>query len=321
MRKKIKLMNSLLLTFLLTFFLCGCDHTSGSSETRKIVIAYQYGTAYTPLIIMQKQQLIEKYYPNVEIEWQVLNSGSAITEGLASGSIDVAALGVPPAIIGITQGAPYKIYSNISSQPHALTTNDPNIKSLADITPEDKIAAVNIGSFQHIMLAMLAEKELGDAHALDNNIVAMSHPDGMQALLSHSVSCHQTSSPYSILELQEEDIYLVSDMTEVYPINSPFIVSVASEKVYEDTELYEALLKATNEAIDFVNENKEETAALVCEDLGLTEKETLEYLNTDGSSFNSELHGLMDIVDFMGRAEFIKNTPSDISEIAYDNEK
>lgn len=321
MRKKLKLITALCLTFLLTVSLWGCGSPSGSSETRKIVIAYQYGAAYTPFIIMQKQQLIEKYAPNVEIEWQVLNSGSAITEGLAAGSIDIAALGVPPAITGITQGAPYKIYTNISSQPHALTTNDPNIKSLADITSEDKIAAVNIGSTQHIMLAMLAEKELGDAHALDQNIVAMSNPDGMQALLSGAVSCHQTSSPYSILELEEEGIYLVSDMTAVYPFNSPFIVGVASQEVYEDTELYEAILKATNEAIDFVNENKEETAALVCEDLGLTKEETLEYLNAEGSDFSSQLHGLMDIVDFMGRAEFIKNTPSDISEIAYENEE
>ena len=43
---------------------------------------------------------------------------------------------------------------------------------------------------------MLAKEELGDAHALDNNLVAMSHPDGMTALMSGSVACQLTTAPY-----------------------------------------------------------------------------------------------------------------------------
>ena len=145
----------ILLAAILALSLCACN-SSDAGEKTKIVIAYQYGTAYTPYMIMKQQKLIEKHNPALEVEWKILNSGAAITEGLTAGSIDVAAMGIPPCITGIAKGAPFKIYSGLSAQPLGLLTNNPSIKTLSDITPEDKIATVNIGSIQHIVLAMLA---------------------------------------------------------------------------------------------------------------------------------------------------------------------
>ena len=66
-----------------------------------------------------------------------------------------------------------------------------------------------IGSIQHILLAMAAKEQLGDAHALDNNIAAMAHPDGMTALLSGSVKCQLTTSPFVFKEAEKEDMMLL----------------------------------------------------------------------------------------------------------------
>lgn len=308
---------AIFLSIIMIIPLSGC--TAGSQDnTASITIAYQYGTGYTPFLIMKEQKLIEKYADGIEVKWQVLNSGSAITEGLTAGSIDVAGIGVAPAVTGISKGAPFSIYSGISSQSQGLLTNNPQIHSLSDITSEDKIAVVNIGSIQHILLAMLAEKELGDPHALDNNIVAMSHPDGMQALLSNSVSCHQTSAPYTIQEKNTDGIYLISDMTEVYPVDAPFIVGVTSNAVHDNKPIYDAIVKATKEAIDYANQNKENTAALICKDLGLSQDETLTYLSDDSSLFHDDITGITDIVAFMEKNGFIEQAPS-LPELCYKN--
>ena len=175
---------------------CGGGDETADGKT-KLTIAHQYGIAYAPLEVMKQQKLIEKHYDGVEVEWSTLNSGSAINEGFLSGDIDVGAMGVAPAITGVTSGVPYKICSNMSAQPHKIMTNNPNIKSLKDITDE-KIALVNIGSIQHILLAMAAKEQLGDAHALDENIAAMAHPDGMSSfcLLYTSVCCPRRESFY-----------------------------------------------------------------------------------------------------------------------------
>ena len=169
--KKIRKALALLLAAVMIAGLSSCGGSDDESGT-KLKIVQQYGMAYAPFKIMQEKKLIEKYYDGAEIEWSVLNSGQAINEGFASGDVDIGAMGLAPVITGVTSGVPYKICSNISAQPNRLMTNSKKVKTLKNIGKK-KIALVNIGSIQHIILAMAAEKELGDAHALDHNIVAM----------------------------------------------------------------------------------------------------------------------------------------------------
>ena len=133
-------------------------------------------------------------------------------------------MGLAPVITGVTSGVPYKICSNISAQPNRLMTNSKKVKTLKNIGKK-KIALVNIGSIQHIILAMAAEKELGDAHALDHNIVAMSHPDGMSALLSGSVECQLTTSPYVYKEATDDSIHEVEGVADAWPDGNSFIVA------------------------------------------------------------------------------------------------
>lgn len=311
----------ILLSFvcILSLTSCGNQEDAQKKEKKKLTIAYQYGMSYTPMLVMKDQGLIEKHYDGeLEIEWLTLNSGSAINEGVTAGDIDVAAIGIGPFITGVTAGIPYKMYSNISAQPHGLVTNDPSIQSLEDITPDKKIALVNIGSFQHIVLAMLAEQELGDAHALDNNLVAMSHPDGMAALLSGSVDCQLTTSPYLYKELETGGIYEINDTREVWPAGSSFIVGLASDKLYkEDKELFEAVKAATGEAMDYINNNKEEVAKLLAPSEKVSEEVILEWLSDPGCVFSTKEAGVLKMAEFMERAGFIEKAPDSIDEISY----
>ena len=249
---------------------------------------------------------MEKYYDGAEVEYSILNSGSAINEGVVSGDVDIGAMGVGPAITGVTSGVPYKIAANVSAQPHKIMTNDENIQSLSDITDE-KIALVNIGSIQHVLLAMAAEAELGDAHALDNNIVAMSHPDGMSSLLSGSVECQLTTSPYVYKEAAEEGIHEVEGLESVWPDGNSFIVMMASTDLYEkNPELYQAVVSALEEAITWINENKEEAAEMLCEAEDVDAQTMLEWLNDPACVYSTETKGVMDMAEFMSENDFLE---------------
>lgn len=148
------------LSVIMAVSLSACGGGDSSEGGEQITVAHQYGMAYAPFEVMKEQKLIEKYYDGVEVEWATLNSGSAINEGFASGDVDVGGMGVAPAITGVTSGVPYKIAANMSAQPHKIMSNDDSINSLADIGSDDRIALVNIGSIQHILLAMASEAEL-----------------------------------------------------------------------------------------------------------------------------------------------------------------
>ena len=310
---------SLIAVVAVCFTACGSGDSS-ESGTKTLTIAHQYGMAYAPFEVMKEQKLIEKYYDGVEVEWSTLNSGSAINEGFASGDIDVGGMGVAPAITGVTSGVPYKIASNMSAQPHRIMTNDDSIQTLSDITDE-KIALVNIGSIQHVLLAMAAEEQLGDAHALDNNIVAMAHPDGMSSLLSGSVECHLTTSPYVYKEAAEEGIHEVEALESVWPDGNSFILMMASTDLYEnDPELYQAVLSALEEAITWINENKEEAAEMLCEADDEDAATMLEWLHEPACVYSTETKGVMDMANFMAENDFLENEgPSSMSDLAFDN--
>ncbi|MDO4177180.1 MAG: ABC transporter substrate-binding protein [Bacillota bacterium] len=315
------------------FMVTGCGGSDGEAAdgTKTLNIMQQYGLAYAPFVVMEEQGLIEKAYEEatgetVEVNYATLNSGSTINESFASGEVQVGAMGVAPAVTGVQTGVGYKICSNMSAQPHKLMTQpDSGIKSLKDFKAEDKIALVNIGSIQHILLAMACEEQLGDAHALDANISASAHPDGMAALENGQVSAQLTTSPYTFME-EEEGMVEVDAIKSVWPEGNSFIVAVASEELYnDDPELYAAVVQAISEAIDFINENPEDAAELLaeCDDSIDQDADTiLEWLNDPACSYSTELKGVMDMANFMAANGFLEvDGPSDISDLVFDGVK
>lgn len=224
--------------------MAGCGSKGVQKDT--LNIAYQYGLAYAPLVIAQKQNLIEHAYKektgkDVEVVWTQMSSGADINTGIASGNINVGFMGIGPAITGVSKQVGYKIFTNLSGQEHCLMVNDKNIQGFDDLIGSDhQIAVVNIGSFQHMILAKALAESGYDPHALDQNLIAMKHPDGMASLETKSVSGHVTTNPYIYKERENEELHEIDAVNAVYPKENSFIVGVASEQLYEENqELYE----------------------------------------------------------------------------------
>lgn len=289
-------------------------------------IAYQYGLGHTPAVIAMEKGLIEKAYEeatgrNVKITWNQMSSGADINTGIASGSLQVGFMGVGPAVTGVTKDVGYKIFTNIANQEHCLMTNNENIKSLDDLVgSENQIALVNVGSIQHIILAKALDESGLDPHALDSNIVAMKHPDGMVALESGNVSCHLTSSPYIYMERGNKDLHEIQEVSKAWTVDNSFIVGVASNKLYEDDrELYQALCDGIQAAVDDINQNMEETAKITYEQDGNTLEEELEYLKK--GKYTTETNGIFELAAFMADHAFIDKKPESYADLVFDNVK
>jgi len=314
---------ALITAFGMCMAMTGCgDSSSGDGDVAKITIVQQYGMAYAPLKVIEQKGLVEENYDgDVEVNFQTLNSGASINDAFVAGDVDVGLMGVAPAITGsLNEGVPYKICTNISAQPHKLMTNDSSIKTLKDIGESDQIALVNIGSIQHILLAMAAKEQLGDAHALDNNIAAMAHPDGMTALLNGSVKCQLTTSPFVFKEAAEPGISEVEAIESVWPEGNSFIVAVASTDLYENNpDLYNAVLAAFDDAIAFINEDPEAAAEMLCVDEDVDAETYLEWLNDPACSYSTELKGVSTMAKFMTEEGFLEDVEfNDISELVYE---
>lgn len=299
---------------------------SGTEEAEVLNIAYQYGLAYAPLIVMQKQELIEKYYEeatgkSVTVNWNQMNAGADINTGIASGDIDAGFMGVAPALTGISKKANYKIFTNLSGQEHGMMTNKEDIKTLEDLVESDEqIALVNIGSIQHIILARALVENGLDAHALDAQLVAMKHPDGMTSLTSGNIACHLTTNPYIYKEREAGNLSEISEISDTWTNENSFIVGVASTSLHDEkAELYDALSKAVEEAVSYINEDMEAAAKLTYELDGNTEEDELKYMEL--GSYSVETKGVFELAKFMAENNFIESAPESYEELVYDNVK
>ena len=305
-----KLFIYLLAVTLTLLLMLGCGEKAREKNT--LTIAHQYGACYLPIYVMQEQKLLEQAVGSkVVVKYLLLASGSAINEAVIAGNVDIACIGSPPFFIGLEKGVPYKIAANSGAQPIGLNVNNPEVRTLADLKPNSKIAAPSPGSIQHIVLCMAAEKELGDPKALDSMIIAMAHPEAAQALISGTIDGHLASTPLIFSELNYENIHALPSVLTAVPAGTSIAVSAVTEKLYKDhRELYDAFVKAIKHATDFINSNPSEAAAILAKHTGEDQANVEEYLQHERSVFSYIPQGVEDVGVFMARINLLKSAPT-----------
>lgn len=283
-----------------------------------IGIAEQYGIAYAPLQVMKEQKLIEKRLPGVTVNWKQFGGPTGIRESMMNREIDFGFMGIAPVLIGIDNGMPWRYAAGISSNEVAIVTKNP-ISSLKDLTPKDRIAILSPACTQHVLLCMLAEEQLGDAHALDHQLVSMSHPDSANSLLSGTeITAHVATPPYITQELNG-GMHVMVTGEDIMGRSFTFISGVAMETFHDGhRDYYDAVIDALEEAIAYINENKEEAAALLAPVYGITEDELLSQMNRGGTIYSSALSGVGEFSDRMAEMGFIK-TSLPMEQIVFDN--
>ena len=266
-------------------------------------LAQQYGMQYAPVYVAQELKLIEKHLPGVTLEWTKLGGGSAINEALIAGKLDVGFMGIPPALIAIDKGVDYRLAAGICVPPAELMVRADAADLLSALGPEDKIAVPGVGSIQHIMLSIAAEKELGNAKAFDNAIVAMANPDAYTALTSGTdIVGHFASMPYIDLETAAGMVSLLSA-----PVKAS-IVCVTTKALHENAEVEAALLGAINEAIDLINAGDPAAMKIIAATEKITQEQSAKYATWPGTIYALDVYGVQTLSDFMRKNGYIQNT-------------
>lgn len=310
----------LIIVLLISFIAAGCANTANTAEAT-INIAEQYGLAYAPLQIAKELKLIEKNLPGVKINWKQLGNTAAIREAMLANEIDAGFMAIPPFLIGWDKGMDWKIACGLSSSPVALVTNRKEIKSIRDFSEKDRIALPQPGSVQHILLSMACERELGDSKKLDNLLVTLAHPDGMNALLSkQDITAHFTTPPYLMKELETPGMYEILNGKQALGEEFTFIVGVTTGKFHDNSpQEYKALLKAINEAMKFMESNREETLEILSRQYEMSMEEVARNLDMEGTEYSISIKGIDAFAGFMERNGYIAKAPKNVEEIVWDD--
>ncbi len=278
---------SLLLAATLLFSACGSD------KKTTLTIAEQYGIAYAPVQVMKEESLLEAALPGVTVEWVQLGGPTAIREGMLAGKIDVGFVGIGPMLIGVDTGMAWKTFTALSFNEVSFITNRDDIHSLADIGPDDRIAVISPGCTQHVLLCMAAEQQFQDPDRFDRQLVSLSHPDAMSAMLAGGeIVLHITTPPYADLELQN-GMHKILTGQDVMGGPFTFICGVANTKLYDDNrEIYDALQASMTTAMDMINADLYAAAERLASVYGVDADMLYTMMQYNGSIYQQALTGI-----------------------------
>src|ERR1700674_2434947 len=199
---------------------------AAAAESSEFHIARQPGIVYLQPVLMEENKLIEKHTAalglnDLKVRWSIITSGGVMTEALISGSIDMAVTGLSNMLLlwDKTKGG-VKTVAGVAGTPFLLLTRNPNVKTIKDFGPDDRIAVPTIrASMQAMLLGMALEQAYGPGQhgKLDVNQVQIGHPDALQALLNprHEINSHFSIPPYQEIALRPPAVHAVANSIDI----------------------------------------------------------------------------------------------------------
>ena len=301
----------------------------------RIRISEQYGVTYLLLNIAQDQKLIEKHGKqqgvDIKVEWTQLSGGPAINDALLSGGIDIASAGVGPllTIWDRTNGKQnVKGVASLGNFPYYLVSNNPKVKTLADLTAKDRIGLPATGvSVQARILQMAAAKQWGDKEfkRLDQYTQTLPHPDAAAAVIAGGteINAHFGSSPYQEQELaQNPNARIVLNSYDVLGGPSSSTVLYATEKFRsENPKTYRAFTAALAEAAQYATANPEGAADayLRVSKSTVDRAQLLKIVKNPQVQFKVAPQNTFALAQFLHRVGVLKNQPASWRDYFFDD--
>ena len=202
------------------------------------------GIGFLPLTVMEEKKLVEaeaqKMGITLKAEYILLGGPAVVNDMLLSGASHFAPAG-PPAFITIwdrtASNMKVKGVAAMTSIPMYLNTKAPHLKSLKDLTPNDKIAVTAVKvSIPAIIMQMQAIKEGGKADyaRYDPYTVSLQHPEGVVALLSgkSEMTAHFTSPPFHQRERRDPAVRTITTSNQIMGAPSTFTMLYAPTKFH-----------------------------------------------------------------------------------------
>lgn len=245
------------------------------AEVGEIRISRQPGIIYLAVIVMEQSKLIEKHaaangVPGLAAKYAVFNGGGVGMDALLSGNIDIVTTGVSNMLLlwDRTKGG-VKGYASSSATPMWLMSNNPNVKSLSDLGPTDKIAVPTVKiSTQAILLQIAARKLYGDANYdhFDGMEITLGHPDAAAALTSGgggALTGHFSGAPFQQAEAANPNLHVVTTSTDIMggPVSNA--VYFGTQKFHDaNPAVVKTFLGAAAEAAKFIVDHPREACAM-----------------------------------------------------------
>lgn len=263
------------------------------------------------------------------VEWSRLSGGSAVNEALLSGAVDVAHLGVGLTVLlwDRTLGRQnFRAFSALGTMPQYLLSNRPEVRSIRDLTEQDRIAVVSTASQQARTLQLAASQTFGSANfnRFDKQLVTMPHTEAVAALDSGKggITAHFSNAPFQYQQVKNKQVHVILNSYDVLGGPSSSVLAVTSEKFRrEQPGTYRALQRGLAQASQLIAQNPREAAEiyLAAEQSNAPLADVLAFLQDPEIDYSVTPRNTERLAKFLHEAKVLKNQPRSWKDYFFDD--
>ena len=310
-----------------------CLPAPARAEIGEVKLAFQFGSNYLPLLVMENQKLVEKQLAekglkDTKVGWIKLANPGAIIDAYLVGQIHFSGQGVPSTALiwdKTRNGIGAKAVAAMSESNIYLNTRNPNVKSLRDLSEKDRIAIPSLkSSAQAVFLMMAAEKEwgVGQWGKLDSFVISLPHPDALAAMTNpgHEVNAHAATQPFHKMEIKA-GARTIATFAEAAGGPATGLNFVSTQKFRdENPKTYAAVAAAYDKAIDWINADlRRATKAYmtISQEKKLTEDDMFAIIGDPDYKYTKIPHKIGRMTDVLHRAGVIKTKPASWKDLYF----
>ncbi|MBY6266010.1 twin-arginine translocation signal domain-containing protein [Azospirillum sp. 412522] len=238
-------------------------------------------------------------------------SGPAMIQALASGTLDVAYVGIGPAMIARSKGVKLKVVAANVIDQVALIGRGPLAKAMAGAaSPAEGVKAFRAANGRRPKIGSLPAGSVPDtvlrywmaevAHVAsdDVEIVGMGEQPLQQALLTGAIDGASILEPIlTLVQSRLQDAAIVAKAGSMFPKQPGAVLAVTEEAIARNRDAVAALVKLHIRATAFAKSNPDRTAELVTDIIGkgLVERDVMRAaLTSDATTFVDDPRVILD---------------------------
>ena len=306
-----------------------CATAAPARAQDQVRIGLGFGLAFLPLYICQDLKLVEKrakeLHLDVKASYQRFVGAGPMQDAIASGAIDTGPYGTAPLLAAWEKAkdTPAQILavSGITTMPLTLVSNRPNVATIADFQPTDRIAMPSLTAPQMYLLQMQSEQIFKAYDKLQDQVVAMPPSEAVTALVDGSgvVTAYFASPPYTQLALRDAKVHRVLSSIDVTNGKASFLIMGATRAYIEaHPQMPEAIGKAMEDAARIIRNDPRRAAQIYLThepSMSLSGPLIEAVLREIKDEFGSSVYGVQAFADFMGRHGELKTPPKSWKDI------
>lgn len=236
---------------------------SSGNDDGVVTIGYMPSDHHAALFIADAQGQFEKN--GIKTKLVQFNNGGDIMLAMASGDLDMAYVGITPALSSISKGVPVKVVSSVQNEGSGIVVDSSSdINSVSDLKGK-KISTPGESSIQYLLLAYALKK--AGLNKDDASISSMKVASMMDALRTSKIDGMAAYEPYVTMATEEGIGKEIASSHDILP-GHPCCTIVARDDFIKNNKAdLDKILSIHENATKFINENPDKAAEMLPSDI------------------------------------------------------